>query len=69
MVRLKIEGMSCKNCAAHVREALSEVPGVDGPVEVSLERGEALVPGGADPEALVAAVEEEGYLATVEPGP
>jgi copper chaperone len=69
MVRLKIEGMSCKNCAAHVREALSLVAGVHGPVEVSLERGEALVPGSADPGALVAAVEEEGYHAQVEPGP
>ena len=67
MIRLKITGMSCKNCVAHVREALSGVAGVTGAVEVSLERGEAQVPGSADPAALVAAVEEEGYSATLVP--
>ena len=63
MITLKIEGMSCKNCVAHVRQALAGVPGVEGPVEVSLESGEAKVPGHADAQALVAAVEEEGYSA------
>ena len=63
MVRLKIQGMSCQHCVAHVREALSAVAGVSGPVEVSLERGEAIVPGSADPKALAAAVEEAGYSA------
>ena len=67
MIRLKITGMSCKNCAGHVRQALSAVAGVSGPVEVSLEQGEAQVPGSADPQALVAAVEEEGYGAVVVP--
>ena len=61
MVKLKVKGMSCNNCVGHVRTALAAVPGVTGPVEVSLERGEALVTGTADPKALVAAVEEEGY--------
>jgi copper chaperone len=67
MITLKIEGMSCKNCVAHVREALSGVAGVAGPVDVSLEAGEARVPGTPDPKALVAAVEEEGYSATLVP--
>ena len=67
MIRLKITGMSCKNCVGHVRQALAGVPGVAGPVEVSLERGEARVPGSADPEALVAAVEDEGYGAVLVP--
>lgn len=65
MITLKIQGMSCKNCVAHVRQALSGVPGVEGPVEVSLEAGEAKVPGAPDPKALVAAVEEEGYSASL----
>jgi copper chaperone CopZ len=63
MVTLRIEGMSCKNCVGHVRTALSGVPGVTGPVDVSLERGEAQVAGSADPAALVAAVVQEGYSA------
>jgi copper chaperone len=63
MVTLKIDGMSCNNCVGHVRKALAGVPGVTGPVEVSLERGEAQVAGTADPKALVAAVVEEGYEA------
>jgi copper chaperone len=67
MITLKIEGMSCKNCVAHVRQALAGVAGVAGPVEVSLEAGEARVPGAPDPKALVAAVEEEGYSATLVP--
>ena len=67
MIRLKIQGMSCKNCVAHVKEALAGVPGVAGPVEVSLESGEARVPGHPDPESLVAVVEEEGYSAVLVP--
>ena len=66
MIRLKITGMSCNHCVGHVQKALAGVAGVSGPVEVSLERGEALVPGSADPQALVAAVEEEGYSAALE---
>jgi len=65
MIKLKITGMSCKNCVGHVQQALAGVAGVTGPVEVSLERGEAQVPGSADPKALVAAVEEEGYNAVL----
>ena len=66
MIRLKITGMSCKNCVGHVQKALSGVAGVAGTVEVSLEQGQALVPGSADPKALIAAVEEEGYEAVLE---
>jgi copper chaperone CopZ len=67
MVRLKITGMSCNNCVGHVRQALAGVAGVTGPVEVSLERGEATVAGSAEPEALVAAVAAEGYDAVLVP--
>ena len=47
-----------------VTKALKKVPGVEK-VKVSLEKGEALVEGTADPKALVQAVEEEGYKAEV----
>jgi copper chaperone len=67
MITLKIQGMTCQHCVAHVREALSAVPGVAGPVEVSLESGQARVAGSPDPKALVAAVVEEGYAAVLVP--
>jgi copper chaperone len=63
MTRLKITGMSCGHCSAAVTKALAAVPGVSKVVEVSHERGEALVEGEAAPEALVAAVVGEGYQA------
>ena len=65
MVKLKIQGMTCNHCVSHVRQALAAVPGVQGSVQVSLERGEAQVPGHADPKSLVAAVVEEGYQAVL----
>ncbi|MCS6869562.1 MAG: cation transporter [Thermus sp.] len=64
MVRLKVEGMTCNHCAMAVKKALLRTPGVER-AEVSLERGEALVEGKADPMALVRAVEEEGYRASL----
>jgi copper chaperone len=65
MIRLKIEGMTCEHCVKAVQRALSEVPGVDRVAEVDLERGEALVAGEPQTEALVTAVRQEGYEARV----
>lgn len=65
MAKLKIDGMSCEHCVRAVSAALQEVPGVESVVEVSLDRGEAIVTGAAEPAALIAAVEEEGYQAEV----
>lgn len=39
---LKIKGMMCEHCKAHVTNALSEINGVSS-VEVNLEVGEAKV--------------------------
>jgi copper chaperone len=64
MLKLKVEGMTCNHCVMAVKKALSRVPGVER-AEVSLERGEALVEGNADPKALIQAVEAEGYRAEV----
>lgn len=64
MLKLKLEGMTCDHCVMAVKKALSRVPGVER-AEVSLERGEALVEGNADPKALIQAVEAEGYRAEV----
>ena len=64
MLKLKVEGMTCNHCVMAVKKALSRVPGVER-AEVSLEWGEALVEGNADPKALIQAVEAEGYRAEV----
>ena len=67
MIRLKITGMSCKNCVGHVREALAGVAGVAGPGGGEPGAGRGPGAGSADPKALVAAVEEEGYTAVLVP--
>lgn len=57
-VRLKVEGMSCEGCVRSVGVIVSKALGVEREaVQVSLERGEAVVEGGAD-EASVARVLE-----------
>ncbi len=61
MIELKIEGMSCDHCVRAVTKALTKVPGVTRVVEVSLERGEAIIDGEAAFEQLAAAVREESY--------
>lgn len=65
MTQLKIEGMTCGHCVMSVKQALEAVPGVEGPVAVDLKSGSATVGGAADPAALLAAVAEEGYTATL----
>lgn len=57
---LKIEGMMCAHCVAHVEKALRAVSGVDN-VAVSLEEKQATVTGTAAQEALKAAVADAGY--------
>lgn len=65
MTKLKIEGMTCNHCVMAVKQALEAVPGVKGRVDVTLQPGAATVEGNASAEALVAAVVDEGYSATV----
>jgi len=65
MLKLKVGGMNCGHCVKSVTEALSGVAGVKKVIEVSLERGEAVIDGTANAAALIAAVEESGFEATV----
>lgn len=58
--KISIEGMSCKNCVAHVKNALEELAGVSE-VEVNLEGKYALVETTESDDVLKAAIEEEGY--------
>lgn len=63
---LRVEGMMCQHCVAHVRKALEGVAGVSS-VSVDLDAGTAEVEAADDvaDEALVTAVTEAGYEATV----
>ena len=63
MTELKITGMSCGHCQSAVEKALRSVAGGEE-VQVDLASGVARVGGNVDVNALVAAVEEEGYSAT-----
>jgi copper chaperone len=64
MTQLKITGMTCGHCQSAVEGALESVAGVEA-VRVDLDKGLAEVEGNADVSALVAAVEDEGYQASL----
>ena len=58
---LKIEGMTCAHCVAHVTKTLQSLPGVQS-ANVQLEAGRALVQHeNADIPAMLAALDEAGY--------
>ena len=57
---LKVGGMMCKHCVAHVKKALEQVAGVVS-VEVSLDAGSATVKAQTERQVLVDAVKAEGY--------
>lgn len=64
--KLNVEGMMCDHCVAHVTKALEGVPGVSS-AKVSLADKNAVVEAAPEvtDEALVAAVKDAGYEATV----
>ena len=57
---MKIEGMMCQRCVAHVTKALESLEGVEK-VEVNLKKKTATVEGDVSAETLTAAVTEAGY--------
>lgn len=64
-VTLDVHGMHCEKCVARVKDALEGVEGVTG-ATVSLADEKAVVEGhGFVTEALVAAVEEAGFQASL----
>ena len=63
-MKLKVDGMTCSHCERAVKEALEDVNGVET-VDVNLNEGIARVTGGADVALLIAAIEEEGYQASL----
>ena len=64
VVVIKVKGMMCMHCVAHVKEALEKVDGVSS-VEVSLENGEAKVTLAKEvsEEVLKEAIRNAGYEA------
>jgi len=61
---LTVEGMSCEHCEQTVTEALEAVAGVER-ATADREQARATVEGDADSDALVTAVEDAGYDATL----
>ncbi len=59
-MKIWIEGMSCQHCAAHVKQALEEIPGLKD-IEVSLENKWATANGIASKTTIQSAIEDEGY--------
>ena len=60
-IELNVSGMTCGHCKTAIEGALKKVTGVTG-VNVDLAGGKASVTGEhVNPEALIAAVIDEGY--------
>lgn len=59
-----VTGMTCDNCVHHVTEAVKGVTGVTD-AQVSLDDKSATVRGDFDETKIIAAIEEEGYEASV----
>jgi copper chaperone len=64
-VTLSVPGMSCGHCEASVKSEVGKVTGVES-VSVDLDSKDVVVSGDAlDLDAIIAAVDEAGYEATV----
>ena len=64
MEQYTVTGMSCAACSARVEKAVSHVPGVTS-CSVSLLTNSMGVEGTADPQAVISAVQEAGYGASL----
>ena len=58
--KILIEGMSCKNCVAHVTEALEELNDATG-IEVNLEGNYAVVETSESDDSIKEKIEDQGY--------
>ena len=64
-ITFAVKGMTCDNCVRHVTEAAKGVAGVTD-AQVSLAENAARIAGDFDVQAIIAAIEEEGYEASVQ---
>ena len=60
MLRLKVSGMKCGHCSAAVSNVVRAVPAVQS-VSVDLARGEVMVSGTPDEQAVRQAIAQRGY--------
>ncbi len=61
---LKIDGMMCMHCVAHVNKALTDIPGVTADVDLDAKEARVNAPADVSPEALKKAVVDAGYTVT-----
>ena len=61
MVTMKIDGMMCQHCVAHVKKALEGFEGVKADVDLENKEARIEIKGNATCEQLKNAVEEAGY--------
>ena len=59
MKTIKIEGMACEHCVAHVKEALEGLGCAN--INIDLASGTATVDTNEADDAIKAAIEDEGY--------
>lgn len=64
MIQLRITGMTCGSCVRTLEGSLKRVEGVEH-VSIDLRQETADVRGTPDPKALIDAVQDEGYGATL----
>jgi len=64
---LDIEGMTCASCVARVEKRLERIAGVQASVNLATESATVEFPAGVDRQALIGAVREAGYDATIRP--
>ena len=57
---IKIDGMGCQKCVAHVKEALETLDGVDL-LEVKIGEASVDIPEGYDFKKIVEALDDAGY--------
>ena len=59
---VKVDGMSCNNCAKHVKNALEDLPGIDN-AEINLENADAVVKyfGSINEKEIEKAITDAGY--------
>ena len=57
---IKIDGMGCQKCVAHVKEALENLDGVDL-LEVKIGAASVDIPEGYDFKKIVEALDDAGY--------
>lgn len=62
---LDVTGMTCASCVGRVERALNKVDGVEASVNLATEQAHLSLADGVSVESLIAAVEDQGYHASV----